>query len=134
MPITDGDGARGKRVLVCGSRRLPTKSKKAALQFVWETLVELEPCLVIQGGGYGVDLCAKEWAMNNSIPVMEFRAHWADMGRKAGPVRNRWMALYGQPDFVLAFPGGKGTASMVSIAHELGIPVLQKEWPAEVQG
>lgn len=78
---------------------------------------------IIQGGARGADELARGWAFERMCPVMTFPANWDRFGRGAGPIRNEWMLEYGQPDLVVAFPGGKGTAHMVKIATEAGVAV-----------
>jgi hypothetical protein len=46
-------------------------------------------------------------------------------GKAAGPIRNQRMIDEGKPDLVIAFPGGRGTADMVSRAKKAGIPVQE---------
>jgi hypothetical protein len=42
----------------------------------------------------------------------------------AGPIRNQRMLVEGKPDLVVAFPGGKGTAGMVTLARNAGVDVI----------
>jgi len=46
-------------------------------------------------------------------------------GRAAGPVRNAQMLAEGKPDFVVAFPGGRGTADMCKQARARGVKVVE---------
>lgn len=68
-------------------------------------------------------MLARGWAAERTLPYMTFPANWDRFGKAAGPIRNKWMLEYGQPDLVVAFPGGKGTAHMVKIATEAGVAV-----------
>ncbi len=79
---------------------------------------------VVQGGASGVDKHARDWCMQYGVPFVNY-PYPRDMGRAGGPIRNRQMAEKERPDRVVAFPGGRGTASMVRIARELGIPVTE---------
>lgn len=80
---------------------------------------------IISGGARGVDSAAIDWAVVNWCPFKEYKADWQQYGKAAGVIRNRQMLDEGKPDLVVAFPGGKGTAHMVSIAKERGIPVKE---------
>lgn len=82
---------------------------------------------LFEGGAPGADQLARKWAIMMSIPVGTFFADWNSYRRAAGPIRNRRMLTEGKPDLLVAFPGGKGTASCVAIARELGIEVLTVE-------
>jgi UDP-N-acetylmuramoylalanine-D-glutamate ligase len=46
-------------------------------------------------------------------------------GRSADPIRNRRTLDEGKPDLVVAFPGGRGTAHMVSQARAAGVRVIE---------
>jgi len=81
---------------------------------------------VIQGGADGADMLARGWAAERMLPCMTFHAqpYWNRLGKAAGRIRNEWMLEYGEPDLVVAFPtGGPGTAHMIKIATEAGLPV-----------
>lgn len=108
------------RLLVCGSHVAWDAAE------VWRRMDELQPRpeLVIAGGANGVDTFAAEWAKRRGIPCMVFPAAWdSPLGRAAGPIRNGWMLRFGQPDLVLAFPGGPGTENMVTQAKKKGVEV-----------
>jgi len=77
-----------------------------------------------QGGARGVDTIARDWAMNKKIPTKTYLAKWRQHGKAAGPKRNKQMLDGENPDTVIVFPGGRGTAHMRQIALEKGIPVV----------
>lgn len=56
---------------------------------------------------------------------MVFPAPWDFHKNSAGPIRNAWMLRFGQPDLVLAMPGGTGTADMVKKARAAHVEVIQ---------
>lgn len=82
---------------------------------------------IIHGAARGADTLAAEWASLANVPVKAYPANWERDGVAAGPIRNRLMLLDGKPDFVIAFPGGLGTADMVKIARDAGIQVMECE-------
>jgi hypothetical protein len=102
------------RILVCGGRDYFEKEKVFdELNDIYDSVNHIE-CL-IHGGAPGADSLAGEWA--RSIPVQEhiFKPDWGKHGMAAGPIRNSAM-LAMNPDMVVAFPGGSGTADMVKKA------------------
>lgn len=109
------------RVLVCGGRDFNNPA------WLTITLDELSRgsgwTTIIEGGAKGADRQAREWAVASGIFVQTFRADWMAHGRAAGPLRNSRMLDEGQPDIVVAFPGGRGTADMMRQARERGIVV-----------
>jgi hypothetical protein len=82
---------------------------------------------VIEGGAKGADQGAAQWAEHEGVTLMKFPADWATFGRSAGPRRNAQMLSKGQPDVVIAFPGGRGTANMVAQAKAAGVTVILVE-------
>ena len=106
-----------KRVLVCGGRDYKNRRR------VFEELDAAQPDIVIEGGASGADSLAFQWAQARQKPVITHFANWHKLGKKAGPIRNKEMLDQWEPDQVLAFPGGVGTANMVKQANERGIPV-----------
>jgi hypothetical protein len=79
--------------------------------------------LLIHGDARGADRTAGTWAMLRGVPREVFKARWAEEDGAAGPLRNQRMLDIGQPDLVVAFPGGSGTADMVARARKAGIPL-----------
>lgn len=109
------------RVLVTGGREYSDKLR------VWEILdgVHLETpiSLLIHGQATGADRLAGDWAAEHGVRVSASPADWKKYGRAAGPIRNREM-LDENPNLVVAFPGGKGTANMVKVARAAGLHVV----------
>ncbi len=109
------------RVLVCGGRNYNDQGR---------IFRELDACdevetidLIIEGGARGADGHGRAWALSKSLPCMTIHACWDRLGRSAGMIRNEWMIKYGQPDLVLAFPGGSGTEGMKKIALRHNVKV-----------
>ena len=80
------------------------------------------PLTVVQGGAAGADRRAREWAEHWRHDVETFAADWGAHGRAAGPKRNAAMVDAGA-DLVVAFPGGRGTASCVALAQAAKLKV-----------
>ena len=113
----------GKRMLVCGGRDFTD----------WELLVEELTWLlgsddygtIIHGGARGADSLAGEYARDNGLKEIVFKADWNKHGNAAGHIRNKRMLVEGKPDIVAAFPGGKGTADMIRQAELYGVEVVR---------
>ena len=83
------------------------------------------PHKVVQGGAKGADWIGKCWAEKHAIRCYTEYADWDKHGKAAGPMRNQVMLDKYSPDLVIAFPGGKGTADMVTKAHKAGVDVVE---------
>lgn len=78
---------------------------------------------LIHGDARGADHLAGCWARDNGVEVKPCPADWSK-GLGAGPDRNQQMLDEEQPDVVLAFAGGAGTADMVRRARAAGVRVV----------
>ena len=105
------------RVLVCGGRDY---DDVAQVRLYLNFLRSVDT--VIHGAARGADRLAGQVALTHGCAVEEYPADWSGRGKMAGMERNRIM-LNTKPDLVVAFPGGTGTANMVSIAREAGVRV-----------
>jgi hypothetical protein len=109
------------RVLVCGGRDY--QDRDALFAALDRLHAEHAFTVLIAGGARGADTLAYEWATARSVPTEIYMAEWERLGRKAGPIRNQRMLDEGNPDLVVAFPGGKGTAGMTALARNAGVAV-----------
>jgi hypothetical protein len=110
-------------VLVCGGRDY---DDVVAVFHVLDQLHELHHInCIIEGGARGADRIAKDWARKNRIENLTYYADWTRYGKSAGAIRNQKMLVEGRPEVVVAFPGGRGTADMVSRARGASLPVWE---------
>lgn len=113
------------RVIVCGGRDFAdTTAVWGALDTLWQKAPH-DCMVVIQGGARGADQIAREWCVSRQVQYDNFPADWETHGKAAGPIRNQRMIDKGQPDLVMAFPGGRGTADMVRRSRAAGIDVVE---------
>lgn len=117
------------RVLVCGGRDFFAELwlKKELCDLVWQrgrfAKAPAQIKTLIHGGARGADLMAANFGIGCGLEVIEFKADWNKFGHAAGPIRNKQMIEEGKPDMAVAFPGGEGTANMISQLIKAGIPV-----------
>lgn len=110
------------RILVCGGRDY--KNYLRVDEELNNIKKENDIVEIIVGGAKGADTFAEQWAFGFDQPCHRYPANWKVHGKPAGMLRNRAM-LSLNPDLVIAFPGGKGTANMVQLARDAGIPVKE---------
>lgn len=115
------------KILVCGGRDFSNRDWLFAVLNNFHRTYSVYA--IIHGGASGADTYAGWWAIQNEIDQHVYPAKWSIDGKAAGPLRNERMLLEAQPDLVLAFPGGNGTAHMVKIAKEADVQVLQMLQP-----
>jgi YspA, cpYpsA-related SLOG family len=115
-----------KCVIVTGGRDYGKRLR------VYEALDGIKPDLVIEGGATGADQLARDWADERGVHRATVPALWKKFDRAAGPMRNGVMVEIlkalsgsGRECVVCAFPGGRGTASCVSIATDAGLYVKE---------
>lgn len=109
------------KLLVCGGRDYANIS--AVYHALYAVHRKRGITLLIEGGASGADRIARSWAVVNSVPFETEHADWAKYGKAAGPIRNALMLSKWEPDGVVAFPGGDGTADMESKAEAVGVKV-----------
>lgn len=103
------------RVLVCGGRDF----------FGDVSCLSLLPIsILIHGGAKGADTSAARWARQHHVHCAQVTAYWDILGASAGYARNSAM-LFLQPQLCVAFPGGKGTAMMITLCRKSNIPVCE---------
>lgn len=112
----------GLRVIVCGGRDFQDKRK---LETILSHLNSETPFRHLwHGNARGADTLADQWGRQNKIAVHPVPAQWKKYGKRAGPIRNQHM-LGQNPDLVVAFPGGRGTADMVRRSKDAGVKVVE---------
>lgn len=110
------------RVLVCGGRDY---HDWAAVNGVLDGLHRKHTITaLIHGNAKGADALADDWAAGK-VETLTFTPLWEEHGKAAGPMRNQKMLDEGKPDMVVAFPGGRGTADMVSRAEKAGVTIVK---------
>lgn len=111
-----------KKVIVTGGRDYDDFS------MVQDVLDFLNPSVIIQGGCFGgADVLAAEYAKQEKIECITYKAKWNKHGKKAGPIRNEEMVKDNPDAIVVAFPGGRGTENCVKWAKACGNIVLRVE-------
>ena len=83
------------------------------------------PAKIVHGAACGADSMAIGWAIHYAITCIGMPADWKKHGRAAGPIRNQEMLDKHAPHMIIAFPGGRGTADMVSRARKAGIDLAE---------
>lgn len=109
------------RVIVCGSRHYTDRDT------VHRALSSLSngPHTIISGAcPTGADAIAEDVAHSLGYEVIRYPAPWSELGRSAGPLRNRETADDGA-DLCIAFGDGKGTRNMCYWASRFGIATLR---------
>lgn len=110
--------------LICGGRNF---IDERIFNGAMGDLIRMKGCprKIIHGAAPGADTLADQWADRMAISRHRFPAQWDKHGRAAGPIRNQTMLDKGRPHFVVAFPGGSGTADMVRRAREAGLRMVE---------
>lgn len=82
---------------------------------------------IVMGDARGADEMALRLACLWGRKYQVFHADWRELGKAAGPIRNRTMLDTAKPDLLIAFRRGwssKGTDGCIKEARSRNIPVL----------
>lgn len=135
-----------ERVIICGGRNFTDRRLAYGwLDSWWATALGRKRLFIAHGAADGADLIADQWGRDRGHKVCAYPARWDDIDRPgakvrrrrdgtlydagAGPRRNREMFHAHQPAYIVAMPGGAGTADMVEYGARNGAPtVWLTEW------
>lgn len=73
---------------------------------------------LVHGNAKGADKMAHKWALWRGVQPVAMEALWDFCGDKAGTKRNTAMLQFAQPNLVVAFSGGVGTANMMKQSYD----------------
>lgn len=116
----------GETWLICGGRDFADRDM---FDGVLSQMMGQRGCpnKIVHGGAKGADTMAGDFAHRMSITGFAVLPDW-QLGKIAGPLRNQRMLDEYKPHVVIAFPGGRGTADMVSRARK-SVPVIVEVKP-----
>lgn len=116
------------RIVVAGSREFTDyRAAEAFIDACIAAVGEEESLIFVSGGCRGADSLGELYAQKHGHRIEVYSADWKTFGKKAGPIRNRQMALVA--DMVICFWDGKskGTKSMIECAVRAGKTVMIKQ-------
>lgn len=116
--------AAPSRILICGGRKFTDAIYLFKVLDECKLYFAPDFCVCV-GGANGADDLARRWALEQMAPTFVCNAQWDTFGQQAGSIRNQWMLKWFEPDLVIAFPGGVGTAHMKKIAKQKGVIVYE---------
>ncbi len=110
------------KVIIAGSRDITDKKLVADAVRSFQRIGMITE--IVCGEARGVDAIGKQIAEAMKVPVKSFPADWDHYGKRAGYIRNKEMAMYG--DVLVAVWDGqsRGTRMMIEIMNEVGKPAL----------
>src|SRR5580698_3375593 len=111
------------KIIVCGGRDFKDWFMLSAKLDALHAETPLD--CVATGAAPGADTLADTWARSRGIRVERYYALWQTHGKAAGPIRNQQMLDSENPDLVVAFRGGDGTADMVRRAKAANVKVIE---------
>jgi hypothetical protein len=116
------------RVLVCGGRDYDNRDRLFGVldKALRAATLAGKAFTLVHGGARGADSLSGLWATTRQVSdVRVYQADWDAHKKAAGPIRNKKMLTESQPHVIIAFKGGSGTAHMMKIGREAGVPVYE---------
>ena len=112
---------RGVVVVVTGGRDFTDGP------FIFNSLdqfdLEIGIAALYHGGANGVDNICGQWAWDWGVPCFVCSANWKKYPKSAGPIRNHWMKDFSHAEYLLSFPGKRGTAHMTAACEKIGMKI-----------
>lgn len=106
------------RVIVAGSRDIICTTE--ILNWIIEEY-RFKPSVILSGGARGADRIGELWAEQNGVPIERYSPDWNQYGKRAGMIRNDYMAQ--RADSLIALWDGQspGTKNMIERAKKRGL-------------
>ena len=111
------------KILVTGGRDFNNRMEVNSVLCEYRAKYGSKNLIIIEGAAKGADKLAHLFVIANNIENWRFPADWKKYPKSAGPIRNKQMLDEGQPNLVIAFPGGAGTQNMIQQSEARGIEV-----------
>ena len=117
------------KVLVCGGRDYDNRERLFGVldKALRAATLAGKSFTLVHGGARGADSLSHVWASGRQeyVTVRVYEADWKTHGRAAGPIRNKLMLTSENPDVIIAFKGGVGTADMIRQGRKAGVDVYE---------
>ena len=106
------------RVIIAGSRNIVDYDQVLAAVNNSDFYIKE----VVSGAARGVDALGERYALENSLPCMQFHADWDKFDKRAGSIRNSEMAKYADAAIVIWDGQSRGSANMIENMKRLNKP------------
>ena len=109
------------KIAVIGSRKnYPTNPKEDIKKLLKLENLNKDQIIIVSGGAVGVDSIAEQWATEEGVEKLIFRADWKKFGKGAGYIRNH--LIIENADIILAVWDGesRGTRHSLYLAKKSG--------------
>ncbi len=116
-----------KRVLIAGSRNYDNyREAKKYIDFCISNIRLKYTLVFVSGNCRGADSLGEKYAAENSFNLELYPADWNRFGKRAGPLRNKYMVEIS--DYIICFWDGKsrGTKSVIDFAQIFHKPLKIK--------
>ena len=80
--------------------------------------------ILAHGDCKGADHLCRDFAVKAGWRVVPYPADWQKLGNRAGPIRNAHLLDDFKPDYLIAFPGNRGTMNMINLALDRKIRIV----------
>lgn len=109
------------KLIIAGSRKF--NNYEELCRCCDKVLLGISNIEIVSGTANGADILGERYANERGYQIKRFPADWNQYGKKAGYLRNKEMAEYG--DALIVFWDGisRGTNLMIKLAKENQLPV-----------
>lgn len=112
------------KLIIAGSRDLYVSTEKLESILIENGIPPSQIREVVSGCASGIDICGEVFAKQHKIPIKQFHPNWR-IGKRAGPLRNKQMAQYGDVALVIMRePWTTGSLNMIQSMKVANKPVF----------
>lgn len=109
------------RVIVAGSREINVTVEQLSIIMIDSGFA---PSMIISGNARGADKLGEDWAKLHDIQCEKYPANWDKYGKRAGLLRNEYMASKADALIALWDGNSRGTKHMIETMQKLKLPIF----------
>lgn len=109
---------KGMKLIIAGTRTFDN------YEYLKEIISKINNPIseIISGHSKGADLLGEKYAKENKIKLTIFEADWNNLGKSAGPIRNKKMAEYCDCAIIFWDGESRGSKSMIEEMKKINKP------------
>lgn len=110
-----------RNIVIAGSRSLQNNYKAISVLDTFFKKYKPSEFTAVSGMARGIDIMARDKAIENGFTVLEYPADWERYGKSAGYIRNAEMTKISHCSLILWDGVSRGTKHMIDLCEKEGV-------------